>query len=325
MMNSKKTGIVDVFIFFAPYGRELLDLRVNMLKDHVDWFIITELSTTHTGESVEYQFERIANELNLPMHKIIYLKCDIPSIDDIENSLLDIDILNTYIDYTNDVNTHKKTSQYARVRERMQRNHFLSIIDEFDDDTVFIISDSDEIIRPNTIEFLTNLCKTNPEVILSIPLMLLKGRADLRVYNKQSNSPARWDGSMFIAQRQHLLKSTPNQIRSNINNKFPIVYATQDGKIIDDLGWHFSWMGKTKDKLKKAKSFIHADEEFPFFPFPSYNSKEFEEFILETRFCDGSPPPCANKNQFLKKIPLTDLPDLMFTKREYIEFFFALD
>ena len=76
--------IVDCFPFFAPYNEELLYLRVNLLKDHVDKFIIVESNKTHAGEPVERKFMEIARKQGLPMEKIIYVEHDIPEKDEIE-------------------------------------------------------------------------------------------------------------------------------------------------------------------------------------------------------------------------------------------------
>ena len=59
--------VIDVFPFFAPYNEELLYLRVNLLKDHVDHFIIVESNKTHSGLPVERKFEEIACMLRICM------------------------------------------------------------------------------------------------------------------------------------------------------------------------------------------------------------------------------------------------------------------
>ena len=81
--------IVDCFPFFAPTNEEILQLRVNMLKDVVDNFIIVESNKTHSGAPVERKFLEIARNLGLPMEKIIYIEHDIP--DDNELIVMPID------------------------------------------------------------------------------------------------------------------------------------------------------------------------------------------------------------------------------------------
>ena len=83
--------IIDCFPFFAPTGEELLKLRVNLLKDVVDKFIIVESDKTHSGKPVERKFLEIAHKQGLPMEKIIYVEHHIPEQEDIE--ILKIDKL----------------------------------------------------------------------------------------------------------------------------------------------------------------------------------------------------------------------------------------
>ena len=75
--------IVDCFPFFAPTGVELLKLRVNLLKDVVDKFIIVESNKTHSGKQVERKFLEIARKQGLPMEKIHYVEHDIAEQEDL--------------------------------------------------------------------------------------------------------------------------------------------------------------------------------------------------------------------------------------------------
>lgn len=319
----KKTGIVDVTLFYEPYGVEMLDFRVNLLKDSVDWFIITESNRTHSGDYGEYKFMETAERLGLPMEKIIYLQCDIPLSENIR--VEDSDVVNAQQAVSAGAKLSISESALSRARERMHRNRFMDILSEFDEDTVFIVSDLDEVIKPDSIPYLSGLCRSNRGVILKVPLRNLQGRADLQVHHRDTNLPDSWDKSMFLCQPHHLRKNSANNIRSNILLSYQIVYATHGGKVIRDLGWHFSWMGSPDKLLSKAISFPHSSEDFEWNAFGAYNSDEFAEFIIHNKFRDGSTPPSGHKRLVLRKYGLEELPDLMFTKREYIEFFFGLD
>ena len=44
-----RNKIVDVFPYFDPTGRELLELRIKLLYDYVDEFVITESNRTQSG------------------------------------------------------------------------------------------------------------------------------------------------------------------------------------------------------------------------------------------------------------------------------------
>ena len=62
--------IVDYFTFFAPTGKEMLKLRINMLKEYVDEFVICESNKTQSGNSIQYELRGILKELNLSENNI---------------------------------------------------------------------------------------------------------------------------------------------------------------------------------------------------------------------------------------------------------------
>ena len=70
--------IVDFFPYFDPTGKEILELRINMLKDYVDEFIICESNKTQSGIPIEYNLRKRIKELNLPEEKIKIIDLNIP-------------------------------------------------------------------------------------------------------------------------------------------------------------------------------------------------------------------------------------------------------
>lgn len=240
----KMKKVVDCFPFFNE--KELLELRVNLLKDYVDKFIICESNQTHSGKPKEFVANRLIKELGLPADMIEVIEMNIPSEENI--NVKQIDEINS-----KDSNSTKEVKAWSR--ERIQRDAVLCILDKFEDDTVFIMSDCDEIINPDAINYFTNFCRDKKQYIIKVPLVLLEGRADMRVYSGEE--PVKWNQSLFICTKVQLKSSPPTNIRSNIENKFEIVWLTQDGKTIEDIGWHFTWMGDENRRKTKAESFIH--------------------------------------------------------------------
>lgn len=297
-----KGKIIDYFPFFAPYGEELLELRISTLKDHVDYFVISESNKTHSGLNVDRKFLEIAEKLKLPMEKIIYYPLEIPETDDLV--IEEIDILNTY------ENFEKIENQRARVRERMQKDAILHVLDKFDEGDVIIHSDLDEILNPEHISYLSKVCIENQNSILKVPLIYCEAKANLRVCWKDTNTPVDWSGAMFIATVKHLKRATPTQIRSNIHNPFPIVYITENGKIVQDLGWHLSWMGGSKKREIKTSSWAHYNDKFSWMKddFESYRDEKYKDWNRDAKFENGSVPPTGNSNHVLKTISLDLLP-----------------
>jgi beta-1,4-mannosyl-glycoprotein beta-1,4-N-acetylglucosaminyltransferase len=70
--------IFDCFTFFNEI--ELLDLRLMVLNDYVDYFVIVEANKTHTGKSKDFIFERNRDMFSDYINKIIYIKVeDLPN------------------------------------------------------------------------------------------------------------------------------------------------------------------------------------------------------------------------------------------------------
>lgn len=301
--------IIDYFPYFDETGQELLNLRVNMLKDYVDYFVITESNKTQSGRSIERKLRQRIKQYNLPEDKIIIVDLDIP-----EDSNLDvqqIDILNCY-----DGNFVNNNSLLARVRERMQKDAILTVLDRFNDNDVFIISDSDEIIKPNIINFYSSEVLKYPNFILKFPLVHLEGRADLRVINKNNKEPKWWD-SLFMCTKSQLKISTPTQIRSNIGHSFTLSNYQQDGKVCLDLGWHFSWMGDYNRRKIKANSFTHFDDNLSFLKDSKYSKSDS---VLLNNPKEGDIPPSGDVNFVLERYSVENLPKEIFMLEGVKEF-----
>lgn len=302
--------IIDYFPYFDETGRELLDLRVNLLKDHVDQFIICESNKTHSGIPTKPGLRDAIKYYNLPEEKIRIIDLDIPDEDKLV--VEEIDRLNCYDGNDNDINALK-----ARVRERMQKDALLQVLDDYDDDCMIIHSDSDEIINPIYIKHIKDTLLNNPNGYVKIPLSYHESRADLRVYDKNTNCPVHW--STFATNRLVFKKTTPIRIRSDkeVPSEFYLLYMiNSNGESIDEMGWHFSWMGDAKRKSIKAKSFAHYNDNLPFLA----NSR-YENENLSKTYSAGSIPPCGNVDYVLKEYPIENLPSLIIETPRMKEFF----
>jgi hypothetical protein len=304
--------IVDFFPYFDPTGRQILELRVNMLKDYVDEFIICESNKTQSGIPIEYNLRNVIEEFGLPKDKIKIIDLDIPDDDELEIHEIDRYNCAENYDFENSLNGSNLNSVRARTRERMQKDSILLVLDEYDDDTVFIHSDADEIVKPESIDWISNMTRNSQDSIIKIPLVYLEGRANLRVFYQNSDVPKPWDGGMFFATKTQLKKSTPTQIRSNVLNPFPIVYLVHDNQVIQDLGWHFSWMGDGKTRVEKCKAFTHYDDKFTLLDSEKYSSESMEKFLIENEPKVGGVPPSGFKDAVLKEYPIKDLPPEIF-------------
>jgi beta-1,4-mannosyl-glycoprotein beta-1,4-N-acetylglucosaminyltransferase len=303
--------IIDFFPYFDGTGKELLLLRINILKDYVDKFVICESNKTHSGMSIKYELDKRIKEFNLPKEKIQIIKLDIPEENNLPVEL--IDIFNCYEDNKN------KISIRARTRERLQKDSLLNVLHEYDDNTLFIVSDSDEIINPKYLFWLSSVVSSRQDIIIKIPLVHLEGYANLRVY-KHSGSPKLWDCGMFMATKKQLKVASPTQIRSNINNPYKIEYLYENGNRVEDMGWHFSWMGKKEHRDLKRKNFTHFNDKFQNILGNEYTSSAITEFhSLDPK--EGSISPSGELDTVLKLYPDSLLPLQIFllpTVKDYL-------
>jgi len=293
--------VVDCFPFFAPYGEEILYLRVNLLKDVVDNFIIVESNKTHNGKPVERKFLEIAQKQGLPMEKIIYIEHDIPETEDLE--ITKLDRMNA-----GEQNANNLDSLYSRVRERLQKDAVMQALDQFDDNDVFLYGDADEIIKPQNVRWVAEMARAHQHVTLKIPLVYLQGRADLRVYQRDDRGPAMWWRGMFFATKAQLKKFSVNRIRCGAT-PLPVKWPTQDNVVIQDMGWHFAWMGDRDQRKTKATSFAHAHDNFDWLgegtQFNEYWTKHNNDPV------EGGIAPDGNPNHFLMRYPIEELPSLL--------------
>ena len=287
---------------------------MKLLKDHVDYFIICESDKTQSGIPIERKLRQRIDEFELPKEKIIIVDLNIP--DDEHLEILDVDYHNS------GVNNGNMNSVRARARERLQKDAILSVLDRFDDDTFIMHSDIDEIINPKNIEFVTNMVKIAPKNVIKVPLIWLEGRADLRVYNEADNTPSPWNLSLYVCTKRHFNVVNPGNIRCNYQNPFPIVWCTDNNRIVEDMGWHFQWMGGKHMRKNKLSAFCHYEDSYDFLHSSSYNNKDAVETI-EQKPEVGMIPPSLEKGLVLKKFDIKHLPSIIFDLPRVKDFLFA--
>lgn len=246
--NHKPIKVVDYTMYFNEI--ELFELRYHVLKDVVDLFVVSEADVTFFGNKKDFTLEKHLDRLKIDKNKVRIIKNKLH--DNVSNK----DILP--IDEINSTRANDKASVLSWVRERLQRDALKSIIKEFDDDCVFIVSDVDEIISGNHVPYLSRITKENPDKIIKIPLVLLEGSANRRLTDNNGKLIS-WDRSMYFCSGVQLKSMTANTIRAGMQEKYPTVYIAENGKRVEDLGWHFTWMGDLSRKKIKAENYGHAN------------------------------------------------------------------
>jgi hypothetical protein len=260
--------IVDCFPYFNE--KELLELRIKLLYDKVYKFIITDANKTHRGTPKNFSCKNTLQEIGLFDEKIKIVEVDLPSYEEEPNPW---------------------------VRERMQRNAATAHIE---DDDICIVSDCDEIINPEYVHYYASVANRYPNNILRIPLVNLTARADLRAYDTYNN-PVVSRGS-FFCKKHHLKKYTLSDIRESSTLYKHFVEFTDicitENDVIEEVGWHFSWMGGADRMKTKISSFLHWNDGITLKE--NYIAKEDEN------------DPLGRQMIVLKKYPVELLPKKIF-------------
>ena len=278
--------VIDCFPYFNE--KEILELRINILNNYVDKFLIFDANYTHSGIPKPFTCKQTILDLGLVSDKI---------------EIIELDLSDEKLPISDEYDKLWNSDAILGSRERLQRDGILSVLDNFDDNDVFIVSDCDEIINPINIKFLSDILKYQYNAVIKVPLILLEGRADLRTYYSNSSVEKPWNKSMYMCLKHHLQKCFPTQIRAEYNLPFGVTYATQNNQVLTDLGWHFTWMGDTVNRIIKAKSFCHYSDSLV----ESMKYYEPKEDVISPESIYFS-----NEDYVLKKYPIENLPQIIF-------------
>lgn len=285
--------IVDYFTYYN--SKEILELRIRLLQDVVDRFIIVEGSHTHSGHKKPFLCNQHIEELGLPKDKITVVQMDLSP---------EIAGLPSYYDLCMDPDLK------VGSRERIQRDYINSILNNFSEDTIFIISDSDEIINPKNIKFLSEITLSSQQ-FMKIPLVYLQGRADYRVYFSNSETPYPWTGT-YMCLKKHLEQVSATHMRASFELPFQVTYPAENGIIMEDLGWHFSWMGTNSDRLHKSKMICDYNHNIDNLLYTNYSSEKMIDYLKNYTISEGNFAPSGHSDMGLKKYPIENLPSIIF-------------
>ena len=219
----------------------ILDLRLNILDKYVDYFVIVESSFTHKGDKRKLQFDN--KKFEKFKKKIIYLVYD--------NKPKDIDeVLN---------NDHEdiKSRKYilnSILRENGQRNFILNGLKDANEEDLVLISDVDEIPNLEKVE----ISKIDQKIIMF--------KQEMFYYKFNLKLPEFfWTGTR--ACKKKYLKS-PQWLRNIKVKKYSflrldVLFSETkfiDIKIIENGGWHFTYLKNAEQIQHKLRSYLHHRE-----------------------------------------------------------------
>ena len=231
--------IFDCFMYFNE--EVLLDLRLNILDKYVDYFVIVESSFTHKGDKRSLQFN--IKKFEKFKEKIIYLVYD--------NRPKDIkEILSSD---NEDIKSEKYISN-SILQENEQRNFILNGLKDANEEDLILISDVDEIPNLERLE------------INKIDQKIIMFRQEMFYYKFNLKLPNFfWTGTR--ACKKKYLKS-PQWLRNIKVRKysffrFDVLFSKTkfiDIKIIDNGGWHFTYLKNADEIEHKLRSYLHHRE-----------------------------------------------------------------
>ncbi len=208
----------------------VLDIRLNTLKDRVNKFIIVESTKNHAGENKELNF-KIENFSKF-RDKIRYIIVD---------------------DLPINVKPPKKGWHENHARDQFQRNAIERGYRDFSDEDLIMISDIDEIPDPKKLDEFNTKNR--------FACFLQKNfQSKINLLNTTNEN---WPGTK-ICQKKYL--RSPQWLRNIKVKKKPFWNIfKQEIQIINNGGWHFSFLKDPNSIKKKIMSYSHQE----------YNKEEF--------------------------------------------------
>ncbi len=268
--------IYDCFTFFNEL--DLLEIRLNILNDYVDKFVLVEATKTHQGKDKPLFFEQNKNRYKKFLDKIIHIVVD-------------------------DMPEYNGNNSWEL--ERFQRNAIQRGLKTANQNDIIIISDIDEIPDLSKIDF-SHLNRNTFYIFRQRMFYYF-----INCMNNAQNGNYRWCGSVLYKYSPEIY---PQQIR-NLSiklqglfsdkliykiiaffNKLKLVYSKGwKLKFIKDGGWHFSYLGGVEMIIKKIESFAHTE----------YNKETFKDAkSIEDAINNGKD--IFGRNFSYKFVPLDD-------------------
>ena len=275
----------------------LLDIRLNTLDKFIDKFIIVESLYTHSGKEKKLVFD--INKYSKFKNKINYIVVkDAPrGIEQITKDDSDIDITN-------------KEIMNALRRENFQRNEISKGLTNLNENDWIIISDLDEIPKLDNINF-----RSIKEKIIFFKQKVFYYKLNLEL------KTLRWIGSKACKIKD--LKS-PQWLRNIKDKIYPkwrldIIFSKKRYNnifLVENGGWHFSFVKKPEDIEKKLKSYLHH-REYDLDPLGIENIKTlinskaviYDHRVDQTEYKFGG-------GQKLEKIDIRFLPEYILNQKE---------
>ena len=223
----------------------LLDLRLNILNDYVDKFVIIEAEEDHQGNKRKLNFD--ITKFNKFKSKIDYVSLKKINIDD------KIKL--------------KKNWDIGHLRDQSMRNEIQNnLVDAHEEDWI-IISDLDEIPNPLKIQEFKSRKK----------FAFFEQNFFYYKFNVLNETQPKWYGSRICVKKYLKSPQWLRNIKIKNRNFFKKFLFNQNYQIIKNGGWHFSNLKNPSELAKKISSFCHGELNRPEFKDEKLIKKKIEK------------------------------------------------
>lgn len=260
--------LFDCFQFYNEL--DLLEIRLAELSPVVDHFVLVEAAYTHAGTPKPLYFAQNRERFARYADKIIHVVVE----DD--------------------------PGGFAWVREAHQRQAILRGLTQAGSADMVIISDADEILRPDVVQRLRSVGANDPA--------LFAPHLDIHLYFLNLRSPDPW---ISVAAAPFAL------VRQVGANNMRYLAKQGIGQTIPAAGWHFTWMGGMERFLAKLDAFAHREMIGSFGHDGDANRARLEKFFATGRFEEGAIPGMWTA---LTRVPIDDgFPAALLARRSEFE------
>ena len=289
---------MKVYDCFTYFDEDLiLEIRLNILNEYVDYFVIVESTFNHNGEKRQLRFD--INKYWKFKDKIKYIV-----LDDCPKNIEKIS------EHDSEKVKENKFITNAMKRENGQRNYIINGIEEASEEDLILLSDLDEIPSLENFDF-SNI----KEKIIIFEQIMCYYKFNLAIPN------FKWYGTRACLKKN--LKS-PQWLRNIKARKYPLFRIDilfnemkfNDIKLIRKGGWHFTNIKHPEEIHLKYKSYLHHRE----YELSGMNEDKIRE-IIKNKHTLYDLKIDQRKNKIGKGMKLInlqkdELPDYVISKRK---------
>lgn len=222
--------IYDCFIFYNEL--DLLEIRLNILKDVVDKFVVVEGVRTHTGKPKPLYFEENKARFAAYTDRIIHI----------------------VVDDTPEIPANYSVRQASWLREDWQRNAIMRGLKDAQPDDVVMICDVDEIPRP---ELVAQFRHRRLEGIVSMNMEVFAYYLNYKNYTHvliTAPKVLRFGTFKKLEESGNLRPLAEHDPLVNTGVSPTNVRCHSARQNLKNAGWHFSYLGGADAVVKKIGS-----------------------------------------------------------------------